>query len=102
MQYIKKYLLFLEKNESSLGDICFTANTGRQHYNHRMALLAKDLDELKSLLILINGIGLEAASRTNQQIHYGHFNLVFNKKALSVNDLTEDMKKALAERSIIG
>lgn len=47
-ELIKNYQVFLNNTSASLTDICYTANTGRNHENFRMAVTAKDLEELKS------------------------------------------------------
>jgi len=36
--------------EEELADICFSANVGRSHFNHRLALLAADLPQLRQQL----------------------------------------------------
>lgn len=44
---IAQYVSFLPAHpELALGDICFTACTGRGHYGHRIALTARDAEEL--------------------------------------------------------
>ncbi|NEQ72618.1 MAG: SDR family NAD(P)-dependent oxidoreductase [Okeania sp. SIO2C9] len=45
---VVSYQNYLEKenNDSELGDICYTANTGRTHFNHRLAVIASNQNEL--------------------------------------------------------
>jgi acyl transferase domain-containing protein/aryl carrier-like protein len=50
IQLERDYLTFLEQSDSSLADICFTAGTGRRHFEHRLAITAGDRDELKQKL----------------------------------------------------
>ena len=51
MALVAKYREFLADNpEVSLGDICFTASTGRSHFNHRLAIAASTTDELRQHL----------------------------------------------------
>ncbi len=39
-----------------LGDICYTANLGRSHFSHRLAIAARDIDQLRdSLAAYISG-----------------------------------------------
>lgn len=46
--YIKNYLDFFDKNKKiDFNDLCFTANTGREHYLYRLAVLAGSLNELR-------------------------------------------------------
>lgn len=48
---IDKYRLFLRYNEKvNLHDLCFTANTGRFVFDKRIAVIAKDVNELTSIL----------------------------------------------------
>jgi acyl transferase domain-containing protein/acyl carrier protein len=45
------YKSFLSSHtEISLADICFTANTGRSHFEHRLALIAESSDNLRQQL----------------------------------------------------
>jgi acyl transferase domain-containing protein/acyl-CoA synthetase (AMP-forming)/AMP-acid ligase II len=47
----QNYENYLGKNpETPLVDICFTANTGRSHFNHRLVAIAKSNLELQTLL----------------------------------------------------
>ena len=39
--------------EQELGDICFTANAGRSHFGHRLAVIAATKDEVKEKLALL-------------------------------------------------
>ncbi|WP_379133793.1 SDR family NAD(P)-dependent oxidoreductase [Paenibacillus sp. sgz500958] len=44
---LEQYISHVTRHpELELGDICFTACTGRGHYNHRIALVARDCGEL--------------------------------------------------------
>ncbi|MEM7535560.1 MAG: SDR family NAD(P)-dependent oxidoreductase [Chloroflexota bacterium] len=44
---ITQYIDYLEQNApSNLADICYTANTGRVHFAHRLAVTARDVDAL--------------------------------------------------------
>ncbi len=36
--------------DTNLGDLCFTANTGRKHFEHRMAVVAKSMSDLHTQL----------------------------------------------------
>lgn len=46
--------------EVSLADVCFTANTGRSHFNYRLAVLAESTQELRSQLLAF-AAGCESA-----------------------------------------
>ncbi|MBF0238361.1 MAG: SDR family NAD(P)-dependent oxidoreductase [SAR324 cluster bacterium] len=48
---IRRYDTFLSTHpETSLADICFTANTGRVHFDHRIAVVAQSSQELRTAL----------------------------------------------------
>ena len=46
-QQIQNYDAFLSLNEVSIDDVCFTANTGRSHFQYRFAAIAASSDELR-------------------------------------------------------
>lgn len=51
---VTQYENWLNRREPvSLADICFTANTGRSHFNHRLSVLAESPQQLKQQLIAI-------------------------------------------------
>ncbi|MGK7876651.1 MAG: SDR family NAD(P)-dependent oxidoreductase [Xenococcaceae cyanobacterium] len=51
-----RYYDYITTNpELTLADICFTANTGRSHFNHRLCILASSLTELLQKLGDFNG-----------------------------------------------
>ncbi len=48
---IEEYAKFLEVDRDlNFGDVCYTANVGRGHYAHRLAVVATDLADLKCKL----------------------------------------------------
>lgn len=49
---VVRYYNHLETHqEEVLGDICYTANTGRSHFNHRLAIIASNQQELAEKLL---------------------------------------------------
>jgi len=47
----QRYQEFLENNSTaSIADICFTTNTGRTHFNHRLAIVAESTMQLREQL----------------------------------------------------
>lgn len=51
MALVGKYQEFLEARSTiSLGDLCFTANTGRSHFRHRLAIITESPQQLKQQL----------------------------------------------------
>ncbi|MGK7875763.1 MAG: amino acid adenylation domain-containing protein [Xenococcaceae cyanobacterium] len=51
LELTERYVSYLESQpEATLADICFTANTGRKHFNHRLAVVAGSKTELREQL----------------------------------------------------
>ncbi|GAA6621631.1 type I polyketide synthase [Scytonema sp. NUACC26] len=51
----QRYQEFLGNNSTAaIADICFSANTGRAHFNHRLAIITSDKQELVDKLAKIN------------------------------------------------
>ena len=51
IQLVKRYKNFLKKNkDADLNDICYTVDTGRAHFDHQIAFIAKDIPDLRSKL----------------------------------------------------
>lgn len=72
---IKEYQQYLEQEENiNLASLCYTASTGREHFNHRLALIVNNLDDLKEKLtyLCVNDI----VSNTNKQIYFNSFKSV--------------------------
>ncbi|NEO41307.1 MAG: acyltransferase domain-containing protein [Moorea sp. SIOASIH] len=54
----QRYQQFLETNPTtSIADICFTANTGRTHFKHRLAVVAQSTQKLCQQLKAIETVG---------------------------------------------
>ena len=53
-QLSEKYCEYLADNRESLGDICFTTNTGRSHFAHRLSVVASSVSELREQLMSLN------------------------------------------------
>jgi len=70
-QYAEKYVKHFDAmpvndaTEVPLADICFTANTGRKHFNHRLAVVAQSTAELRQKLIDWQG---ECTGVVNQHV----------------------------------
>jgi acyl transferase domain-containing protein/protein-L-isoaspartate O-methyltransferase len=49
---VQRYDTFLSTHpETSLADLCFTANTGRVHFEHRLAMVAESTQQLRTRLL---------------------------------------------------
>ncbi|MEL6135940.1 MAG: SDR family NAD(P)-dependent oxidoreductase [Cyanobacteria bacterium J06626_23] len=46
----QRYSTWLLETDATLPDICFSANTGRSHFNHRLALVGASRDEMRQQL----------------------------------------------------
>jgi acyl transferase domain-containing protein/acyl carrier protein len=70
-ELVDQYHLLLEADsKSELTDICYTANTGRVHFNHRLVILASNQQELKEKL-LQKQVGREVAGLFSGQLFNG-------------------------------
>lgn len=50
-ELVQRYEEFLSHNSTiKIADLCFTANTGRSHFNYRLALVAESTEELREQL----------------------------------------------------
>ena len=51
-ELVQRYEEFFGNNstDASIADICFTANTGRSHFNHRLAIVAESREKLRQQL----------------------------------------------------
>lgn len=87
-----KYIENFNKiKQFDLEDICYTANTGRGHYNCRVALLVKNHDEFKKMLNVIKRGNFEGID--SPQIYYGKHDIVSaSKKVLGKEEITEETK----------
>ncbi|NEO35907.1 MAG: SDR family NAD(P)-dependent oxidoreductase [Moorea sp. SIOASIH] len=55
LQLVQSYQKFLGNNSTAaIADICFTANTGRSHFTHRLAILTSDQQDLADKLAKIS------------------------------------------------
>lgn len=89
---VEAYKGYLAGNHTySIDDICYTANTGRKHHNHRIAIIAKDKDDLLEKLNR-----LDYSTHEENGVFYNTFNIV--KKTAGENRLHEvlesDIRKA--------
>ncbi|MCJ8280778.1 MAG: polyketide synthase dehydratase domain-containing protein, partial [Rivularia sp. ALOHA_DT_140] len=55
VKIVQNYLQFLDEYPiTSLADICFTANTGRKHFDYRLALVVDSVESLRQKLQTVN------------------------------------------------
>ncbi len=78
---VEKYLAFIKEHpEISLGNLAYTANTGRNHFKNRMAVIAQDLRQFQEKLQrrdYVSGIASDSINTKVGFIHEtgGHFNI---------------------------
>lgn len=99
-EYINRFDRFLSKEENiNLCDLCYTANTGRNHFEHRIAFVVSSIDELKQKLALAKENS--ALGNLNVKgISYNHHHMVpNNKKLLEQGDITEEEKSRLSRKA---
>ncbi len=80
-ELVGRYASFLEKNgASSLADICFTANTGRRHFPHRLALVASSVSGLSAGVraFLEGGAGPQVFRPTESPVSPGRIAFLFS------------------------
>jgi len=97
---LKSYIEYAEKNKiSNLDNVCYTSNTGRGHYNCRLAvILGRDEDFKEKLSRLLN-LGFE--NITIEGVYYGiHTEVSDNKKVKGKGELTRNEKKALDDIAV--
>lgn len=74
-QLIEDYVEFFETNVGvNLLDLCYTANTGRGHYSHRLAIPCGDVEDLRWILRSISQRALEEVEDLGA--YYGEHRIV--------------------------
>ncbi|MCK4259134.1 MAG: hypothetical protein KAX49_09155 [Halanaerobiales bacterium] len=97
---ISKYITFLEsEKEICLAHLCFTANTGRNHYSYRLALIVEGREDLMSQLKRLYKFKFEKVA-DGQRIYYG--NVKNSKNVMEKVDLKEDSYEKIARSYVSG
>jgi len=94
--YIAKYRQFFENRTAlDLEGICYTANTGRGHYSHRLVLIAKNERELREKINELDNTELEKIK--DDSVYYGEHKAVSDSKAvLRDKEITESSIKNIS------
>ncbi len=92
---VKRYQKFLSaKAELDIKDACYTANTGRGHYEYRIIMLIDDLNSLKEKINLLAERGISTYAEEN--IFFGQHKIVSDKRqSLQDNEIKEAGLRAL-------
>ncbi len=76
---IKNYNIFLQNKENmNIDDVCFTANTGRGHYEYRVALIVNSFEDLKNKIAHLINDGIRSIE--SEQIYYNKSHVVSDKR----------------------
>lgn len=94
-----RYIDFLNANYScDIADICYTANTGREAHNYRVAFILRTLDELLYKLKRILSIGF--CNQSEELLYYGYHKIVSERtQELNENEITEYNKREFTQRA---
>lgn len=97
VRFVQRYKSFLNKNpQVSLKDMCYSANTGKDHYAHRLAVIFKDKDELMLKLDSVIDNGL---TKNNMENCYYKVHKIISKKSANAADgyIDESEKQELTD-----
>lgn len=96
---IKRYIDFMNTDTAlSLRDICYTAATGRGHYNYRLAMVVKSRQDLKHMLELIWSAGLKQPEEKGFYYRV-HKIIPENKESKGADEITEREKNRLSQKA---
>ncbi|MFF2175855.1 SDR family NAD(P)-dependent oxidoreductase [Lysinibacillus sp. NPDC058147] len=101
IELIDNYLQFLEKPHNvEIGDVCYTANVGRNHQSYRCAIVIDTLEELKEKLKIIrDGLNL-INDLSGQSIYVNEHRVVpQNKMNRTKVEITERERLELGKQS---
>ncbi|MGM9979480.1 MAG: amino acid adenylation domain-containing protein [Clostridium sp.] len=94
---INNYNRFLnEKTINNINDFCYTANIGRGHYNIRLAIIFKDIEDLKEKMYKLSYLNLDNINE--QWFSYNIHKIVSsNKNKYNLGEITEKDKIMMNE-----
>ncbi|WGO96538.1 beta-ketoacyl synthase N-terminal-like domain-containing protein [Saccharophagus degradans] len=100
-EYVTRYQRRCEATDWSLADLCFTANTGRGHYAHRLAIVAESENELRENLHLALALVEEANPREIEgKVYFASHQLVSDKKTQrNTGDISAKEKTELSQKA---
>lgn len=99
MDYLWNYEQFLYTNDRiDLHALCYTANTGRSHYNSRLVVLFRSLQELRDKLEIASIRGLENLGQDG--IYFNTFQIVPNEQKTKKNgDITVSERETIDQKA---
>lgn len=89
MEMIARYTkLFQSEKSIPMGDLCYTLAIGRGHYNYRIAIIAKDMEDLNEKICCVANV--HPGTATIKDIYFGCHKLVpLNKKVKAEKEISE-------------
>ncbi|MDT8977088.1 SDR family oxidoreductase [Paenibacillus sp. chi10] len=99
-ELVQSYRFHLERKACwNLDDLCYTANTGRGQYSHRLALLFTDEVELKAKISRL-ARSEEWSILEEENVYYGENRIVSSQKTnRQAGELTEESKRRLTAQA---
>ena len=99
---VGKYKDLLDKViDYDIRDLCYTANTGRDHHAYRLALIAKNMEDLKQKIAVIGTLDFHENKEAG--IYFGESRVVnANKKSREEGEITETEKKQRSKEINMG
>ncbi|NDI34213.1 beta-ketoacyl synthase N-terminal-like domain-containing protein [Chengkuizengella sediminis] len=100
-EIINKYrdVVALSESENDVKDICYTSNTGRTHYQYRLALIASNKKDLLQKLDFTSSIELQNIE--NEEIYFGSFRIVARQKQMNGKDHTSISEKRKLDEQVV-
>ncbi|MEB2302393.1 SDR family NAD(P)-dependent oxidoreductase [Lysinibacillus xylanilyticus] len=95
LRFLENFSAFLDREDSlDLNQLAYTTNACRGHYEHRLAMIVSNVEELKEKLSSILRTGIEF--NEEDRVYYGQHKVVSDKKeSRQEHDLTETKKRTL-------
>jgi iturin family lipopeptide synthetase B len=93
-EFLNKYIRFIERDNNTLSQICYSTNISKEQFAYRVGIIAKDKFDLYNKIkrIIISDFVVE----DNNEIFYGYHNVASqNKKVLAQGDITYKDKRNL-------
>lgn len=96
---IEEYSIFIEKNtDIGIADICYTANTGRGHYNYRAAVLFDGSRD--DLMNKIRKLSRSISNNSEKYLYYGVHKLKYGTgNTDGAEEITDDEVRSLSALS---
>lgn len=95
---LRSYYLKLTENSMDLNSVCYTASTGRGHYNCRLVITFKDREDALNKLFLLQGVDL--SNTVQSGVYYGeHYLIKGGQDPKEAGRLTENKKLQLTNQA---